>query len=105
MTDIFEGYSDQYDAEARLIILKALNDEDNGRLSDAMLMHVLQAFAINRSREYLRTQLNWLKTEGGAVRLTEAGTAIIAQLTEKGEAHVNSLQLIVGVKRPSRPRG
>ena len=105
MTDIFEVYSEHYDAEVRLIILKALHDEANGRLSDSMLMHVFEAFAINRTRDYLRTQLNWLKTEGGAVVLRDAGTAMIAELTDKGEAHVQRRQLIQGVKRPSLPRG
>jgi hypothetical protein len=47
---MFEGYADHYDAEARLVILKALAGETDYRLTDSMLTTMLEAFAIKRGR-------------------------------------------------------
>lgn len=103
--NVFSAYPELYDQEVRLTILKGLADEDNGRLSDAMLMLVFEAFAINKSREYLRNQLRWLEREAGAVRLRQAGTAVIAELTDAGMAHVRRKTLIEGIKPPSFDQG
>lgn len=100
----FEGYSDHYDAEVRLIILKALDDEQSKSLNDSLLMVVLKAFAIRRSRDYLRIQLAWLEENSGSIVVTKAGTALIAQLTERGADHLSRDSLIVGIKPPSLPR-
>lgn len=99
--NVFSAYPDLYDQEVRLIILKALADEDSGRLADSMLMLVFEAFAVNKTRDYLRTQLKWLEREGRAVRLRDAGTAVIAELTDAGMAHVRRKTLIEGIKPPS----
>ena len=68
---VFEGYSDHFDAEVRLIILKALDDEQGKALNDSLIMVVLQEFAVRRSRDYLRIQLAWMEENGGAIRLTK----------------------------------
>ncbi|PWV97722.1 hypothetical protein DFR52_106247 [Hoeflea marina] len=101
---MFEGFSDHYDAEARLVILKALAGEIDYRLSDSMLVTMLEAFAIKRGREYVRNQLRWLHNSAGAIRVTEAGTALIAELTEAGLDHVEFRRILDGVKRPSPSR-
>ncbi|MBI1495388.1 hypothetical protein H1D41_17230 [Rhodobacteraceae bacterium MYP1-1] len=98
---MFEGYSDSYNETVRLTVLKALAEETDYRLNDTMLMAVLQAFAINRSRDYLRNELSWLETEVQAVKLTKAGTAVIAELTERGLDHVERRVVLTGVRKPS----
>ena len=102
---VFEGYHDRFNEEVRLIILKGLRDEESGRMSDSMLMFVLEAFAVTRSKEYLRTQLAWMEREAGAVKLHVAGTAVIAELTQAGENHLERRGQIEGIKPPSRVRG
>ncbi|APE43641.1 hypothetical protein BOO69_09610 [Sulfitobacter alexandrii] len=102
--NVFEGYSDHFDAEVRLVILKALADEPAKAMSDSLIMVVLKEFAVRRSREYLHTQLDWLERQAGAVRLRKAGTAIIAHLTERGQEHLDRDGMIVGIKQPSLPR-
>lgn len=104
MTSVFDGYHDRFNEEVRLIILKGLYDEESGQMSDSMLMFVLEAFAVNRSREYLRTQLRWLEQQAGAVKLREISTAMIAELTQIGEDHLTRRASIEGVKPPSRSR-
>lgn len=100
----FDGYHDRFNQEVRLIILKGLQDEDSGQLSDKMLMYVLEAFLINRSLEYLRTQLTWLETQAGAVKLHKPGSAFIAELTQAGEDHLMRRTKIEGIMPPSRVR-
>lgn len=100
---IFEGYSDHFDEEVRLIILKALDGEQSKSLNDSLIEVALRTFGVMRSREYLRSQLAWLEAQGRAVKLTAAGSAIIAQLTRQGSDHLNRIQPIVGVKLPSLP--
>lgn len=100
----FADYSDHFDAEARLVILKALDEEPTKTMNDSLLLTILAKYAINRDRDYLRTQLGWLKTNGGAVELQQAGTVIIATLTERGANHLGRVSPISGIKLPSLPR-
>lgn len=100
----YEGFADHYDATARLTILKALANQGNGSLTDTILMKVLEEFAIDKDRSYLHTQLRWLEDQARAVILREAGSALIATLTEQGEAHLKRKSLISGILEPSRPR-
>ncbi|MCR9122990.1 VpaChn25_0724 family phage protein [Oceaniradius stylonematis] len=102
--DQFEGYAEHYAAEARLIILKALADQNDYRLNDKMLTTVLQQFAINRGRDFTRNQLSWLEENASAVKLIRAGTAIVAELTEAGLDHVERRTVLHGVARPSPAR-
>lgn len=101
---MFEGYSKDYYANTRLAILLALAEQNDYRLSDSMLVSVLSAYAINRGRDYVRAQLAWLEAEAGAVQLRNMGTAIIAELTEAGEDHVERRRVLPGIKRPAARR-
>ncbi|WP_417423585.1 hypothetical protein [Hoeflea sp.] len=101
---MFEGYADHFDTEARLAILKALADETGYALPDSMITTILETFAIKRGREYVRNQLRWLEHSAGAVKLTVAGTALIAELTEPGLDHIERRRVLEGVKRPSPSR-
>ncbi len=86
--------------DARLIILRGLNDQLDGRMNEVLLTALLGTFGHNRSREWVRTQLNKLR-ELGAVTLVEAGTVKIATITRAGVDHVERRSLIEGINRPS----
>lgn len=86
--------------DARLIILKELARQFDGRLNETLLTRVLETFGHNRSREWVRTQLNKLQ-ELGAVQVTLAGTVAIAQLTRAGQDHVERRSFIEGIARPA----
>lgn len=105
MSSVFDGYHERFNEEVRLIILKALQDEPSGRMSDSMLEIVLEAFAVRRSREFIRTQMKWMETQAAAVKLTSVGTVIIAELTQAGEDHLLRRISIEGIKPPSRVWG
>ncbi|MBN8998221.1 MAG: hypothetical protein J0H54_02230 [Rhizobiales bacterium] len=90
--------------EARLIILRALSEQPNGRLSSSLLVEVLANYGISKERGWVHDELAWL-ADRDAVALTDAGTVKIAELTDRGQRHIDRLWVIEGVKRPSRPGG
>jgi hypothetical protein len=92
---------DQFMTEdARLVILKELARQPDGRLNEALLEKVLDVFGHRRSREWIRTQLNKL-AELGAVVVLQAGTVLVASITRAGLDHVERRSVIEGVARPS----
>lgn len=86
--------------DARLVILKALAQEQNNTLNEAILTKVLETFGHTRSREWVRTQILKLQ-ELGAVKTMEAGSVVIASLTQAGLDHVERRSTISGIARPS----
>lgn len=86
--------------EARLIVLRALEEQPDGRLNSALLQRTLEAYGITKSRDWLHDELRWL-ADIGAVTVVDAGTVRIATLTAKGQDHVQRRIIIEGVKRPS----
>ena len=91
----------QYEAEdGRLVILKELTRQTDGRLNETIMMRVLDAFGHRWSREKVRTEMRKLE-EIGAVQLAEAGTILIASITRAGLDHVERRSVIEGVARPS----
>ena len=87
--------------DACLVILKELAEQTNGSLSDSILVEVAKAFGHDRSRDWIRARLRRLQEVGG-VRLVEAGSVLIATITQSGEDHVRGRIVLDGVKRPSR---
>lgn len=88
--------------DARLIILKALSAQTDERLHSGFLSEELIRFGIDRPREWIHGELDWLE-QMGAVTLIKPGTVVVATLTEKGHRHLRRATVIEGVKRPSRP--
>ena len=89
--------------EARLVALRLLAEQTDGRLNSSLLRDELaDRWAINRTRDWLHTQLRYL-ADIGAVHVTEAGTVLIAEITRRGLDHVERRIALDGVKRPSPP--
>lgn len=89
--------------EARLVALRMLAEQSDGRLNSSLLRDELaERWAINRTRDWLHVQLRFL-AEIGAVHLTEAGSVLIAEITQRGLDHVERRIVLDGVKRPSPP--
>lgn len=90
--------------EARLIILRELNNQEpNFSLSSSALQRVLRAmFLIVWDRSRVEQELAWL-AEQGAVRLTEAGSVVIATLKEAGRMHLAHEKFLAGIQRTQLP--
>lgn len=95
-------YAEIVRQDARLIILKALSLQIDERLHSGYLAEELLRFGIDRPREWIHGELDWL-AEIGAVTLTKPGTVVVATLAEKGARHLRRAIVIEGIKRPSRP--
>ena len=89
---------------ARLIMLRELHQQSNYASNDSMLQQVLESFGIAKSRDWIRSEIDWL-ADMGAVTKAVVGSAWIITLAPKGFEHVERRLLIEGVKRPSPPEG
>lgn len=95
-------YETEVREDARLIILKALAAQPDERLHSGYLADELMRFGIDRPREWIHGELDWLTTMG-AVVVTRPGSVVVATLTDKGARHLRRAIIIEGIKRPSRP--
>ena len=88
--------------EARLVILKELDQKPDGRLNSALLQSTLEVYGISRSRDWVHEQLRHL-AEIGAVTIADAGTVRVASISGRGRDHVERRIVLESVKRPSPP--
>jgi hypothetical protein len=88
--------------DARLILLRALSEQPDGRLNSDLLRETLSSFGISKSRDYVHDELRYL-AELGAAKVHEIGSVRIAEITAKGADHVARRIVIEGIKRPSPP--
>ncbi len=94
------GLSDRIEREARLIILRELVEQVDGRLNHVSLAQPLDNYGIRRDRDWIATQLRKLEALG-AVELMTAGTILVAHITPAGRDHVAERGVIEGVMRPA----
>jgi hypothetical protein len=92
--------SDAIAGDARLTILKELNRQVDGRLSELLIRRVLDIYGIRRDRDWIVTQLRKLE-QLGAVELEEAGDVLVARISRAGRDHVEERGVISGISRPS----
>ena len=90
--------------DARLIILRELARQVDGRLNAVSIRRVLDAYSIARSAEWIETQLIAM-AELEAVTVMRAGEIAIAAITDRGRDHVEERIIIAGISRPSDLRG
>jgi len=93
------SYKDKIVTDARFVILRELTLQVDGRLNELSLVRVLDAWGIDRTREWVRTQLNAL-AELGAVELVQSDPIAVAKITTLGRNHVAERAVIDGVTRP-----
>lgn len=94
------SYEEHVAEDARLIILRQLAEETDGRLNETILTAILDQFGHRRSRDWVRTQMRKLR-ELGAVTISDAGSVMVAAITRAGLDHVERRSMIEGVARPS----
>ena len=88
--------------DVRLILLRALHEQDGETLSDTLLLRTLEAWGHRKSMAFVRNELRWLEREASALELREMGDHLIAILTQTGADHVERRIALEGVARPSR---
>lgn len=93
------SYNEKTAADARFIVLRELTKQPNGTLNELTMAHVLKAWGIDKTREWIRTQVNAL-AELGAVEKTDNGTIVFAKISTLGRDHVAERTVIDGVTAP-----
>lgn len=83
-----------------MMILRELAGASDGRSNDIVLLRVLDAYGVRRSRDWLRTQLRRL-VELDAIRVDTMASMAVATLRQAGRDHVEGRALIEGVSRPA----
>jgi hypothetical protein len=92
--------ADAIAGDARLMILKELARQVDGRLSELLIRRVLDLYGIRRDRDWIVTQLRKLEALG-AIDLQEAGDVLVARISRVGRDHVEERGVIEGVTRPA----
>lgn len=95
------SYSEVVAQDCRLIMLRALAAENDYSLNETILVHALEEFGHRKARGYVRQQLAILEADNEAVTTREAGTVMIATITQRGLDHIEGRAVLDGVKRPS----
>lgn len=87
----------------RLIVLRALAGERDGRMNETLLARELDVFGHRLTQDEVREVLKDLEARD-AVRLTLAGGVVmVAEITRRGEDHVERRgEPLAGVASPSR---
>jgi len=95
-------FSDQYRADARLLILRGLAEEGDGTLSSKLLSRKLQVYGINQDRAWIHEEMRYLAKLDG-ITIAEADTVIVGTITSKGRSHLARRLKIEGVDWPTDP--
>lgn len=94
------GFEEHLAQDARLVILKELATQRDGRLNETLIEKVLDVFGYRRSRDWIRTQLRAM-ADLGAITLTEAGSVMVAAIARAGRDHLERRGDIEGIATPS----
>jgi len=94
------SYLEEKLADQRLIILRALHEENDGSLSEVMVQKCLDAYAHRMNREDVKELIVGLE-KSGAVKVFEVSDYAIATLTDAGVDHLDRRKWIDGIARPS----
>jgi hypothetical protein len=88
-------------ADARLYMLKELAAQNDGHLNEILIQRLLDMrYGINRSREWVQTQLRKLE-ELGAIEIHGGGELLIAHIVRPGRDHLEERSVIAGITRPA----
>lgn len=94
------SYADYLRKDIRLVILRTLTEMPSYRANSSVLTNVLDQFGHSVTRDLVKTELRWL-AEQGTLEVTEAGSVLVATLTERGQAVAEGRARIDGINRPS----
>lgn len=94
------SFADLLTADARLVILRAL-EQDLGYSHNESIIHaILEEFGHSLTRDQVRTQLVWLQ-EQGLIELKTVVDTYVATITQRGADVAAGRGRVPGVKRPN----
>lgn len=93
------SFRDVTDADQRLVMLQALEEDPGYSHNEGVLRSVLSAFGHQLSHDALRTQLAWL-VEQGLITINDTSGVQVARLTARGQDVAVGASRVPGVARP-----
>lgn len=96
------SFADVVIADIRLVILKALSEDQGYSMNESVLQEVLLMFGHTVSRDRVKTELRWLE-EQRLVTISDVFGVLVAKIGSRGVDVASGASRVDGVKRP-RPR-
>lgn len=93
------SFSDYLRKDVRLVSLRILSETPSYRANSSVLSNLLHQFGHAVTRDQVKTELRWL-AEQGLVKLEEAGSVLVATLTERGQDVAEGRAFVDGVAKP-----
>lgn len=93
------SFSDYLRRDVRLVALRVLAEMPGYRANSSVLVNLLHQFGHTVTRDQIKTELRWL-TEQGLLTVDEAGSVLVATLTERGQDVAEGRAVVDGVARP-----
>ena len=85
--------------DVRLVALRVLSETPGFRANSSVLFNLLDQFGHAVTRDQVKPELRWL-AEQGLVEVDEAGSVLVAKLTERGQDVAEGRAVVDGVARP-----
>ncbi len=93
------SFSDYLRRDVRLVQLRILSETPQYRANSSVLSNLLDQFGHAVTRDQTKTELRWL-AEQGLITLEEAGSVLVATLTERGQDVAEGRAFVDGVAKP-----
>ena len=91
---------DRLTEDRRLVMLRVLDEAPGCSANESILQDILVDFGHRVSRDYVKTQMHWLR-EQGLIRLESVRDYLIATIAARGSEAVKGYVVVPGVKRPT----
>lgn len=93
------SFSDYLRKDVRLVVLRILSEMPSYRANSSVIATVLHQFGHAVTRDQVKTELRWL-AEQGLISIDEAGSVLVATLTERGQDVAEGRAVVDGIARP-----
>lgn len=93
------SFSEFLRKDLRLVILRVLSEMPSYRANSSVLSNMLHQFGHAATRDQVKAELRWL-AELGLLALEEAGTVLVATLSERGQDVAEGRAVVDGIARP-----
>lgn len=93
------SFSDFLREDQRLVMLRILSELPSYRGNSSVIANLLHRLGHSPSRDQVKAELRWL-ADVGALAIDEAGSVLVATLTERGQDAAEGRVCIDGIARP-----
>lgn len=92
-------FADYLRRDVRLVALRILSETPSYRANSSVICNLLDQLGHTLTRDQVKAELRWLE-ETGLVTLDEAGSVLVAKLTERGQEVAEGRAVVDGVAKP-----